>query len=74
MKNEKPSVTVYKSCECGVCVSGARWFMCPFISTRFVAEYECDPKYVDSRDIPSDEHVQYIGQNHKGCVLVYMDG
>lgn len=73
-ESNEPTVAVYTACKCGMCASGARWFMCPHISSRHVATYECARKYVDSRDIPHPDAVRVVEQAHPGCEFVYMDG
>jgi hypothetical protein len=70
-------VSVYAACECSRCASGARWFSCLRIDSRFVASYECtsiNPADAAMGSCPSVESVRDIAREHPGCVFVFDSG
>ncbi len=74
MRTPSAKISVYAACSCSVCASGARWFMCPSITSRFIAAYACLPEFCDCPDVPHPNAIREVSAAHPGTVLVYLDG
>ena len=65
-------ITVYDACLCDTCQNPkARWYQCPNVSKRWIASYDCEPRFCDMSLFPSDAAIRDVEAKHPGCVLVY---